>query len=57
MSINTNSLFPAAAPAVPTTIEQAEELRAARREKIVTIVATTLAVLVVATIAVLMGMA
>ena len=57
MSINTNSLFPAAAPVAPTTLDQAEELRAARREKIVTIVATTLAVLVVATIAVLMGMA
>jgi len=57
MSMNTNSLFPAAAPTVPATIEQAEELRAARREKIITIAATTLAVLVVATIAVLMGMA
>lgn len=57
MSLNTNSLFPATAPAAPTTLEQAEELRAARREKIITIAATVLAVVVVATIAVLMGMA
>ncbi|MGC1467573.1 MAG: hypothetical protein WA792_17785 [Pseudolabrys sp.] len=55
MAIDTHSIFPAATPAAAVA-DQDHALVASRREKAVTMVAVTLAVLIVAAIAVLMGM-
>ncbi|HET7848011.1 MAG TPA: hypothetical protein VFL51_03015 [Pseudolabrys sp.] len=55
MSINLHSFFPTAA-ADPVQGES-DDVRAARREKIITVLATVAAVLIVAAVAVLMGMA
>ncbi len=56
MSINLHSFFPSVVAADPVQGES-DDARAARREKIVTVLATATAVLIVAAVAVLMGMA
>jgi len=56
MAIDMHSIFPATAQAAALA-DQDNALAASRGEKVVTTVAVTLAVLIVATIAVLMGMA
>ncbi|HEX5509581.1 MAG TPA: hypothetical protein VFX37_13850 [Pseudolabrys sp.] len=55
MSINLHSFFPVAVP--ETVSQEPEDVRAARRERILTVIATGAAVLIVAAVAVLMGMA
>ncbi|HEU4659931.1 MAG TPA: hypothetical protein VFS63_04660 [Pseudolabrys sp.] len=55
MSIKLHSFFPVAAP--ETVSHEPDDIRAVRRERILTVIATVAAVVIVAAVAVLMGMA